>query len=143
LQQSVSLSGSSFPSSTSNGIPEWDRVVSTHANVLLEGERDKTDVAVLQLLPHLRVPIVYRKAGDELTLLNQCTVILRDVDTLCKSEQTRLHEWLDGKPDSVQTVSTAQHPLFSLVQDGLFESDLYYRLNVILLRLDTDSESTR
>jgi len=143
LQHSVGLSGSSFPSSTSNSIPEWNRVLSTHANVLLEGERDKTDVAVLHLLPHLRVPIVYRKSGDELTLLNQCTVILRDVDTLCKTEQARLHQWLDRKPDAVQTVCTAQHPLFSLVQDGLFESDLYYRLNVILLRLDVESESPR
>jgi len=90
-------------------------------------------------LPHLRAPIVYKKAGEELTLRDECTLILRDVDTLCKQEQARLHEWLDRQPESVQTVATTQNSLFSLVQDGLFESDLYYRLNVILLRLDEES----
>ena len=96
--------------------------------------------ALHQLLPHLRAPIVYRKPGEELTLPNECTVILRDVDTLCKAEQALLHDWLDRKPDSVQTVATTQSPLFPLVQEGLFESDLYYRLNVILLRLDVELE---
>jgi len=115
-------------------------VLSAHANVLLEGQADLTDAAVLSLLPHLRAPIVYRKPGEELAVSGECTVILRDVDTLCPSEQARLHEWLDRKPDSVQTVATAQHHLFSLVQEGSFESDLYYRLNVILLRLDEESE---
>ena len=131
---------SAFPSGASHSLPEWTRALSAHANVLLEGQRDQTDAAVLHLLPHLRAPIVYRKPGEALTLLNECTVILRDVDTLCRTEQTLLHEWLDRKPDSVQTVATTQHPLFSLVQDGLFEPDLYYRLNVILLRLDVEVE---
>lgn len=67
-------------------------------------------------------------------------MILRDVDRLCKTEQMRLHEWLDRKPDCVQTVATTESPLFALVQDGQFESDLYYRLNVILLRLEVEAE---
>jgi len=129
-----------FSSSSSKRLPEWTRVLSAHANVLLEGQPDLTDAAVLSLLPHLRGPIVYRKPGEEFSVSGECTVILRDVDTLCPTEQMRLHEWLDRKPDSVQTVATAQHPLFSLVQEGSFESDLYYRLNVILLRLDEESE---
>ena len=116
---------SAFPSGASQRLPEWTRALSAHANVLLEGPRDQTDAAIVHLLPHLRAPIVYRKPGEALTLLNECTVILRDVDTLCKSEQALLHEWLERKPDSVQTVATTQNPLFSLVQDGLFESDLY------------------
>jgi hypothetical protein len=131
---------STFPSGTSQSLPEWTRALSAHANVLLEGQRDQTDAAVLHLLPHLRAPIVYHRPGEELTLPNECTVILRDVDTLCKTEQALLHDWLDRKPDSVQTVATTQSPLFSLVQGGLFESDLYYRLNVILLRLDVELE---
>lgn len=130
---------STFPSASSKRLPEWTRVASSHANVLLEGRRDQTDTAVLHLLPHLRAPIVYKKAGEVLTLRNECTLILRDVDTLCKQEQARLHEWLDQQPESVQTVATTQNSLFSLVQDGLFEPDLYYRLNVILLRLDEES----
>jgi hypothetical protein len=131
---------STFPSGTSQRLPEWTRALSAHANVLLEGQRDQTDAAVLHLLPHLRAPIVYRKPGDDLTLPNECTVILRDVDRLCKTEQTRLHEWLDRMPDCVQTIATTESSLFALVQDGQFESDLYYRLNVILLRLDVEAE---
>ena len=130
---------SHFPSVTPKSLPDWSRVISAGANVLLEGDRHQTDAAILQLLPHLRAPIYYRRTGDELALLNECTVILRDVDTLRDSEQKQLYDWLVHKPDSVQTVSTTANPLFSLVQDGHFESDLYYRLNVILLRLDLDS----
>lgn len=132
---------STFPTQTSKRLPEWNRVLSAHANVLLEGHHEKTDEAVLRLLPHLRQPILYRKPGEQLTLVNAGSVILRDVDRLCKSDQTRLHEWLDHKPDSIQTVATTEGPLFSLVQGGHFERDLYYHLNVILLRLDGASES--
>ena len=129
-----------FPPVAPKSLPDWSRVISAGANVLLEGEHHQTDAAILHLLPHLRAPIYYRRTGDELALLNECTVILRDVDTLRDSEQRQLYEWLVRKPDSVQTVSTTESPLFSLVQDGHFESDLYYRLNVILLRLDTGSD---
>ena len=139
LECALRMLVSTFPSASSKRLPEWTRVASSHANVLLEGQRDQTDAAVLHLLPHLRAPIVYKKAGEELALRNECTLILRDVDTLCKQEQARLHEWLDRQPESVQTVATTQNSLFSMVQDGLFESDLYYRLNVILLRLDEES----
>jgi len=128
-----------FPPVTPKSLPDWSRVITTGANVLLEGDRHQTDAAILHLLPHLRTPIYYRRTGDELALLNECTVILRDVDTLCEGEQRQLYDWLVRKPDSVQTVSTTESPLFSLVQDGQFESDLYYRLNVILLRLGLGS----
>ncbi len=134
---------STFPATTSKGLPEWSRVLSAHANVLLEGERERTDEALLRLLPHLRAPIVYRKPGEELAPVSEGSVILRDVDTLCKTEQTRLHEWLDKKPDSIQTVATTKGPLFSLVEGGQFERDLYYHLNVILLRLGGESDSKR
>lgn len=132
---------STFPTQSSRTLPEWNRVLSGHANVLLEGRHEKTDEAVLRLLPHLRQPILYRKPGEEFTFVSEGSVILRDVDRLCKSDQTRLHEWLDHKPDSIQTVATTESPLFSLVQRGQFERDLYYHLNVILLRLDAASES--
>lgn len=140
LELLVRMAVSTFSSASPKRLPEWTRVLSAHANVLLEGQPDQTDAAVLYLLPHLRAPIVYRKPGESLTLPSECTVILRDVDTLCRTEQMRLHEWLDQKPDSVQTIATAQSPLFSLVQEGSFEPDLYYRLNVILLRFDEESE---
>ena len=132
---------STFPTRTSKSLPEWNRVLFAHVNVLLEGEHEMTDEAVLRLLPHLRSPILYRKPGEELTFVSEGSVILRDVDRLCKSEQMRLHEWLDNKPDSIQTVATTESPLFSLVQGGQFERDLYYHLNVILLRLEGASES--
>ncbi len=135
------MTASTFRAATTKRLPEWNRVLSAHANVLLEGQREQTDDALLRLLPHLRAPIVYRKPGEELTHLSEGSVILRDVDTLCKTDQTRLHEWLDKKPDSIQTVATTKGPLFSLVENGEFERDLYYHLNVILLRLDGAWES--
>ena len=141
MRHIVARPASSFPPVTPKIMLEWRRVITAGANVLLEGERGRTDAAILHLLPHLRTPIFYRRIGEDLSLRKgECTVILRDVDRLCGSEQRELYEWLGRKPASVQTVSTAESRLFSLVQGGRFESDLYYRLNVILLRLDVDAE---
>jgi hypothetical protein len=139
VRQSVTLPVSFFPPVTPNTMSDWRRVITAGANVLLEGDRHKTDAAILHLLPHLRAPIVYRQSGDELSLLNECTVILRDVDTLCEAEQQQLCDWLGRQPETVRTVATTERPLYALVQCGRFQSDLYYRLNVILLRLDVEA----
>jgi len=49
-------------------------------------------------------------------------------------EQTRLRRWLDESPRA-RILSKASTPLFSQVVRGLFDESLYYRLNVILLRI--------
>lgn len=62
------------------------------------------------------------------------TLVMEDVAALDAGEQTRLRHWLDESPRA-RIVSTASIPLFSQVVRGLFDESLYYRLNVILLRI--------
>jgi transcriptional regulator of acetoin/glycerol metabolism len=61
--------------------------------------------------------------------------VLRNVGALDQSNQSSLLRWLDG--GQRQVVSTTVHPLFPLVARGLFDEQLYYRLNTMLIRLDS------
>ena len=64
------------------------------------------------------------------------TLILEDVCTLAADEQTRLLQWLERAGPQTTIVSTAPHSLYPLVSAGLFDANLYYRLNVMLLHVD-------
>ena len=54
---------------------------------------------------------------------------------LDRHEQAALLRWLDA--DRKQVVSTTAQPLFPLVARGLFDKALYYRLNVMLVSIDS------
>jgi hypothetical protein len=63
------------------------------------------------------------------------TVVVRDVDALTREEQRRLCDWLDSGGKHTQVVSTSGAPLLTLVETGVFNDALYYRLNMIYLDL--------
>ena len=114
---------------------EW---IGAHHNLLLEGAETST-VAVLRLVaPVLPAPVMWKRPGapfsfpaDEIG-----TLILEDVDGLSPEEQTHLLRWIEARPHT-KIVSTTARPLFALVETGRFDVALYYRLNVILLHLDS------
>ena len=62
-------------------------------------------------------------------------VILKNVAALTDGDQARLLVWLQREGFGAQVVSTTERPLFALVAQGLFDAALYYRLNVLLLRI--------
>ena len=107
------------------------------ANVLLEGPSAATDDVLLVLWPHLREPLVSNLAHAPLQLPDGPArpMILRNVAALTADDQTRLLVWLQGEGFGAQVVSTSERPLFALVAQGLFDAALYYRLNVLLLRV--------
>ena len=91
-------------------------------------------------------------AGSSLPAAPQRTAHLRALDHLAAGlraacpdgavlswaqvAQYTLAEWMrDGQNANMQILSLASVPLFSLVQLGQFDSDLYYRLNTIRLDL--------
>jgi len=43
--------------------------------------------------------------------------------------------WLGGPEPRTQIVSTTEHSLFAVVARGPFNETLYYRLNIVLLRV--------
>ncbi|MDX2236561.1 MAG: sigma 54-interacting transcriptional regulator [Hyphomonadaceae bacterium] len=66
------------------------------------------------------------------------TLFLEDVDDMPMDAQTRLVGLLNGdaKPrPSVRLIASAQKPLGPLARSGAFRQDLYYRLNVVTIRL--------
>lgn len=104
-------------------------------NVLLEGPIALTDAA-LRLIVGSGEQIAW--AGSEtLGRINTAgqTLILRNVESLGGGDQRRLLEWLGAVPSPPRIISTSERPLFAHVAGGSFEATLYYRLNVILLRL--------
>jgi hypothetical protein len=62
------------------------------------------------------------------------SMVLRDVDFLTPREQLRLFEWL-ATSNRTQVVSTASAPLLPLVEAGVFDDALYYRLNTVYIDL--------
>jgi hypothetical protein len=117
--------------------PEWGILTAQSHNVLLEGPVVDTHAALLRLQPHIRKPIAWGWPQPPLELPTKTAgaLVLWDVEKLGLADQERLLLWLDESDTRVQIVSTTEQSLFPLVRDGLFNAKLYYRLNVILLRV--------
>ncbi len=63
------------------------------------------------------------------------TLVLRDVDALDAAGQAFVFDWLEGASSERQIVSTASTSLLPLVDAGVFDRRLYYRLNTVYIRL--------
>jgi len=119
---------------------EWRTLSTAHPNLLLEGTETSIDDVLVQLKDHFRDRVTRRRHGAQLELPpdTASTLIVHDVSSLATDEQVHLLEWLNGAGRRTQVVSTSSTRLFELVQRGLFDETLYYRLNVILLRVDAN-----
>jgi hypothetical protein len=136
-----------------HGIPlasvplDWSKLAAARYNVLIEGPRGAIESAVGLVERGLTGPIVRRRPEEPLDLdrgcLREscCTVILEDVVGLTAGEQTRLQRSLENRP-RMRIVSTASTPVFPLVERGLFDAILYYRLNVMLVRVGAVEQPT-
>jgi Sigma-54 interaction domain len=116
---------------------EWHSVSTRQHNAIFEGPEHATEGLLLLLQPYLRTPAIWRRAPMPLELpTHGCgALVLRNVCALGRREQTSLLRWLDA--ERKQVVSTTAHPLFPLIARGLFDEALYYRLNVMLMRIDS------
>ena len=63
-------------------------------------------------------------------------LVVRDVERLKRHHQDELIEWLDGAGYATPVISTSGRSLFPMVQQGDFSDTLYYRLNMVTLKLD-------
>jgi len=117
---------------------DWDVIVRARPNVLLEGPSGATELAIQSLTPYLMNPIVRTSAAGSFKLgARPGTLILEDVDALGTEAQAALCGWLEGQK-RVQVVSTSRNALFVLVTRGLFDATLYYRLNQMLLKIQSE-----
>jgi len=115
---------------------EWRFLTERPCNVLLEGTVAATDAVLHLLQPSIREPIIWHRPPATLHLPSgeARTLILREAAALHRDEQRRLLSWLNDA-DCPQIVTTSSCPLFVLVEAGVFDAALYYRLNGVLLRL--------
>lgn len=124
---------------------DWDVAVRTQHNLLLEGSPSDTEERLAALKPHLREPVCefWPTDGACVPQPHEGTLILLEVARLDAAQQTTLLRWFDQfeEPVPVRIVSTSSEPLFSFVGSGAFRSELYYRLNVVLIELPRSDES--
>jgi len=111
-------------------------------NLLLEGPRATTEATLRRLAPRLRGPVMWMRRGAAFALPQGeiGALILGDVEGLGPQEQTRLLTWIDAHPRTT-IVSTTAHRLFAFVVRELFDAELYYRLNVLLLSDDIETSA--
>src|SRR5574339_281604 len=109
--------------------PDWVSLCTRRPNVLLEGSQDWTDTLALFLVPYLRRPVVWKRSEAFAPPTEECgALVLQNVGVLGPEAQSNLLRWLDRSDERKQVVSTTEDPLFPLVQRGVFDEALYYRL---------------
>jgi hypothetical protein len=121
---------------TDLGMPDqaWSFMATTRPHVLVVGHPCATARLMSRLAPELAEP-VGRTEGAALALPDGSTrtLILQNANALGPADQVRLLEWLDGEGGSTRVIATTPEPIFPYVERGHFMTDLYYRLNVVLL----------
>ncbi len=126
-------------------LTDWRSISTGRHNVLIEGTPAATATVLACLTPYLDAPVTWTLAGalfDIPSARDAGALVLQDITSLSEPQQGRLREWLNESPGR-QVISTTYEPLFRLVAAGQFDETLYYRLNVILLRLPSDYPSSR
>jgi hypothetical protein len=111
----------------------------TEANALLVGPDNLVENMVSLVVPDLTPTATIRRRNEELLLPTASTrvgtAVIRDVGGLTPIEQRRLLDWLVSGPNRMQVVSTTSAPLLPLVETGVFNEILYYRLNTTYVDL--------
>jgi len=117
---------------------DWDLALETEVNLLLEGSPSELAGSLAALKPHLGAPVCEFRPGDGATMPQprEGTLILLEVSTLDAAQQTALLRWFEEFDEQVpvRIVSTSSEPLFACVGSGAFPSELYYRLNAVLIK---------
>jgi len=111
----------------------------TRANLFVVGADDVVAQLVSSLWPYLDPPVAVRRRGEPLGLAPISrpigTIVVYDVDTLTHDEQQALKLWVCAGNGNSRVVSTASTSLLPMVEAGLFDDALYYRLNVVTIDL--------
>jgi hypothetical protein len=117
----------------SGSADDWRRAITAQYSMLVEGPEASIQAVLHVLTPYLREPVTWlqRRIPLALPARGSGTLVVQDVAALNRQDQTRLRLWLDEPAHRRQVVSTSAYPLFPLVDCGLFDARLYFRLNVV------------
>jgi hypothetical protein len=120
-----------------NADDDWHLARASEANVLLIGRDPEVSDAAVYLASAVS-PTVTMWTANVQPIPRQATkvvVLARNVDGLGPKEQQELLRWVDLAAGQTRLISTASPSLWPMVRDGAFNSELYYRLNTVCVRL--------
>jgi hypothetical protein len=125
----------------SGSAADWRRAATAQHRMLVEGPEASIQAALQLLMPYLREPVSWLQRGisQALPAEGSGTLVVQNIAAFDRQDQTRLRVWLDDPAHRSQVVSTSAYPLFPLVDCGLFDAQLYYRLNVVRFSLGQPS----
>ena len=121
-------------------LPDSDQDLArlTGVSLLVVGAENEAVAVIASLWQGLVTPIVVRHRGEPLQLSAFPpfgTFVIHGVETLTREEQDGLHDWLSAGNGRARVVSAASESLFAMVESGVFNDALYYRLNVVTIDL--------
>jgi hypothetical protein len=123
---------------------EWTAIAYGRRNFLLAGAQSAVDAMLASMRPYLRAPIALFTpiAETQGALPAEGTLILPEIGDLEGTEQVRLLAWIDQLDlrDPVQIVSTTSRRMVPLLESGAFRAELYYRLNVVRIDLESAAD---
>jgi hypothetical protein len=114
---------------------EWRAILEGTANVLIEGPAPWTEAIVGALVHQLQHPFVeWRRSPPRPAPSGP--VVVPAVHGFDSAAQGELLQWMNSadRRCPLRLLTTSHVPLFPLVEDGRFLRNLYYRLNMILIR---------
>jgi len=117
----------------SGSAADWRRAATAQHSMLVEGPEASIQAALQLLTPYLREPVTWLQRGisQALPAPGSGALVMQNIAALDRQDQARLRVWLDDAAHRSQVVATSAYPLFPLVDCGLFDATLYYRLNVV------------
>ena len=102
-------------------------------NLLLIGAAPRLDALLERIKRLAESPIGVCAMPGRLTLPDAGSVLLRDVAALSRHQQEMLMRWMNERRTRVQIISASSQRLFNRVKARLFNDQLYYRLNTVLI----------
>jgi len=115
---------------------DWRALLRARVNVLVTGPLTSLEEFMKLCREELRQPLVFASPGLPLPSHASDTLVVTDVHLLDDAAQHTLAAWVcDPQHANTQVMSLTSTPLFSLVDQGLFDRDLYYHLNTVHLQL--------
>jgi hypothetical protein len=117
---------------------DWRATLGLRANVMITGPKSALDPFLEAARSEWREPIKSADGTLPTLLDGMRTMVLTNVDRLDGSEQQRLRRWFEERRNTdVQVISLTSMPVYSMVSENAFDTELYYRLNTIFLEIQS------
>jgi Sigma-54 interaction domain len=121
---------------------EWRMLRAIRPNILVIGAADFVESTVSAIVAELPGPVSYLRPNAPPPVMEHAEMlVMPDVGSLSEDRQREWLTWLSEMDvRRPQIVATSGVPVYPLVKKEQFSGTLYYRLNTILLDVQTTDE---